>query len=129
MECCPAPFQQAPSPAGSEDRLHLSYATRFSAVRVNVGTTRTFGYYNDLASTVRHYDCRDRRAGAARSIGSPSACRLPFGRNSSVSASFVHAEDGEGVQSDIVSASWSRALSSAASIFATAFADFGDEPR
>ena len=50
---------------------------------------------------------------------------LWFDIKSSVSASFLHLVDAAGARSDILTASWSRSLPHNASVYATAFQDFG----
>jgi outer membrane usher protein len=109
-------------------QIHLSYATRLANLRVNFSSSRTLGDYADLASTV--VQGSGTPVGPARAldritVGIP----LPFDRNVGLSASFIHAEDAAGVQSNIVSASASRTMPGDASLFGTAFADFGHQER
>jgi outer membrane usher protein len=109
-------------------QLHLSYATRLSNLRINFSSSRTLGDYHDLASTVVQTSGAPVGPGRALdriTVGVP----LPFDRNMGLSASFIHAEDSAGVQSNIVSASASRTLPGDASLYGTAFADFGDQER
>jgi outer membrane usher protein len=97
---------------------------------MNLSSLRSSGNYSDLASSVTGL------AGLATGIGPVRALDrvtittpLPFGPKASLGASLLHIVDGDGQRSDLVSASWSRALAGGGSIFATAFTDFADDTR
>jgi len=123
-------------------------------IRINASSQRTFGPYDDLASvTARSQpvdlttpfgfagflprltqnitssslllgeDVRPPKQLDRISVGLPP---LFFDVKSSLSASFVNLVHASGTKSKIASVSWSRPLSDNASVFATAFSDFGD---
>lgn len=134
-------------------QTYFSYETRLLGLNINASSQRTFGAYDDLASaTARLQDnaniyglsnffpssyfgylqplnsnaaiylnARPPRALDRITISAP----LAFDTKSSVSTSFVHMLDAAGNLSQIVSASYSRALPRNASLYATVFQDFG----
>jgi outer membrane usher protein len=113
-------------------QAYIALESRFYGVAITASSLRSFGEYNDLASNIAQLTgpadmagARPTRALDRISIGTTS----PFNRNASIGASFLHAVDGDGNRSDIVSASWSRTLRNGGSIFATAFADFAGPTR
>ena len=136
-------------------QTYVSYETQLRGLNVNASSQRTFGTYDDLASaTARLQDAANTLqtiSGLSNYVPSdylnylaPKAipiylnARTPraldritvsaplwFDIKSSVSASFLHMVDAAGRRSDILTASWSRTLPHNASIYATAFQDFG----
>ena len=113
-------------------QAQLSFEGNLFGLGINASATRTFGTYDDLASaTSVPSSTRDRAESLAKArvarelfrvtVGAP----IPFDPSASASASFVHAFNGDGTRSDILSASWSRMVSRDSSLFATAFSDFG----
>jgi outer membrane usher protein len=136
-------------------QTYVSYETQLLGFNVNASSQRTFGTYDDLASaTARLQDAanplqtinglntvpsdylnylapkaiapiylnaRTPRALDRITVSAP----LWFDIKSSLSTSFLHMVDAAGLRSDILTASWSRSLPYNASIYATAFQDFG----
>lgn len=136
-------------------QTYVSYETQWLGFNLSASSQRTFGTYDDLASaTARLQDAanplqaisslsnyvpsdylnylapkaspiylnaRTPRALDRITIGAP----LWFDIKSSVSTSFLHLVDAAGVRSEILTASYSRSLPHNASVYATAFQDFG----
>jgi outer membrane usher protein len=134
---------------------YLGFETQLSGININASTSRTFGGYDDLVSATARFQvnsaggaqnifgpfsyispinalgpnstllwtsARPARAQDRITIGTA----LPFDTKASISASFLHIVDAAGTTSKIVTTSWTRAISDNASIFTTAFTDFGD---
>ena len=138
--------------SGTGFQSYLSYETKILGININASSQRTFGPYDDLASVTSrlqaktvsdpfgfgslaklnsstnaiaqslYTSARPPRSLDRISMGVP----LPFDR-SSFSVSFVNLNDSAGASSKILTASLSFGLPYEASIFATAFADFGDK--
>src|SRR3974390_152433 len=130
---------------------YVSYETKFLGVSLSASSQMTFGGYDDLASVTARLTndmttdlfgirplnnlyssiaaspppffitARPPKALNRISIGAP----LPFDR-ASLSANYVQSIDGNGVRSNIISATLSVGLPYEASLFATAFTDAGD---
>ena len=116
--------------AGSKDgtssgvQAYVAFQTEFRGISISASALRTFGDYQGLASYTVPPSARTPSARALDriTIGAP----LPFDPKSTVSASFLHSVDGASNTSNIVTASWSRAVSRSTSVYATAFSDFGN---
>ena len=149
------PCRPAPATGNTGFQTYVSYETQVRGLNINASSQRTFGTYDDLASaTARLQDAANPLqaiSGLSNYVPSdylnylaPKAipiylnARTPraldritvsaplwFDIKSSVSTSFLHMVDAAGRRSDILTASWSRTLPHNASIFATAFQDFG----
>ena len=137
---------------GTGFQSYLSYETKIFGININASSQHTFGPYDDLASVTAKLQsntssdpfgfgslgklssstnaivqsvftsARPPRALNRISMGVP----LPFDK-SSFSLSFVNLHDSAGTRSNIVTATLSFGLPYEASVFATAFADFGDK--
>jgi outer membrane usher protein len=127
----------------------VSFETNLSGIILNIGSQRTFGDYEDLASvTARQQRTSFAAADAAsapfvlRSNGTAMqiygstraplvldhfmlAGPLPFDPSSSWSVSYVHQVDSSNTVSKLASLSYSGALPFNAAYFTTAFKDFG----
>ena len=135
-------------------QTYAAYETKVLGININASSQRTFGPYDDLASVTARLQSGAAainqnifdilaNANPNASIGATSASLwrtarppkalnrisigmpLPFD-SSSFSASFIHLIDASGINSKIVTASWSRALDFNVSAFVTAFSDLGD---
>lgn len=111
-------------------------------INLHLSTQRTFGTYDDLASTsgVTHAKLSDHALGlgveqytSLLSLRPPKALdtaslsiALPFD-NSSVTMSYIHVETEIEKDSNIVALSYSRPLWDGASGYVSAFADFADK--
>ena len=128
-------------------QIFASYETAILGLKLNAASQRTFGVYEDLASITASYpedggtrrglsglfyispyelgpllaSARPPKAVDRISIGLP----VPFDQ-SSVSASFIRTEDGEGRKSHVLTGSWSRTFAGAGTLVATGFADVAD---
>ena len=142
----------AASPAGSGRGLQaaVSFETNMAGINLNIGSQRTFRDYEDLASvTARQQAFTFAPASGAVSssvvlaatstalqiygstraplaldrvtVGGP----LPFDRSSNWSVSYVHEVDASNNVSKLASVSYSRSLRYNASLFGTAFKDYG----
>jgi outer membrane usher protein len=134
----------------------LSYETKLFGLSINASLQHTLGSYDDLASaTARNqpilpvglqnsfnffpyttptgitnptskqlwFDARPPLEFDRITVGAP----LPFDTKASLSASFIHLRDTIGNNSNILTASWSRALPNNATVYATAFTDIGGQ--
>jgi outer membrane usher protein len=130
---------------------YVSYDTKILDLTLQVSSQRTFDLYDDLASVTARIQPTGRQAilGGVFAYSTPfssiginssplwTSARPPKALNrisigvpspfdsSSLSASFIQLYDASGIRSDIVTGSWSRGLPFGASVFATAFSDFG----
>jgi outer membrane usher protein len=135
-------------------QAYLSYETSLFGIQITASSQRTFGPYDDLASVTARFqwgirptqqifgnlsyltpnlavtapllpgDTRPSRQLDRISVGLPPPF---FDRKSSLGLSFINQVSASGTTSRIFSASWSRSLPFNASVFATAFSDFGDK--
>jgi outer membrane usher protein len=128
-------------------QVYASYEASLLGFSINAALQRTFGPYEDLASITARAPERagGRSSFAGLSFISPyellplfSSARppkalyrvsggfpLPYG-DSTVSASYIHLDNGEFGRSNLVSASWARTFGGAGTVSATAFADLAD---
>jgi len=140
------------SPAGSRRGMQaaVSFETNMGGISLNVGSQRTFGDYEDLASVTARQQAITfiPASGAASSsvvlaatstalqiYGSTRAPLaldrvtvsgpLPFDRSSNWSVSYFHEVDASNNVSKLASVSYSRPLPYNASLFASAFKDYG----
>jgi outer membrane usher protein len=142
--------EEAPTGRGRGMQAAVSFETNLSGFILNIGSQRTFGDYEDLASaTARQREISFAPAAAAASApfvlratgtamqiyGSTRAPLvldhfmlagpLPFDPSSSWSVSYVHEVDASNNISKLASLSYSGALPFIAVYFTTAFKDFG----
>lgn len=136
--------------AGSQARdgrglqLYAAFETRLFGVNVNFASQRTYGVYGDLASATA--SLAPRSFGSSVSSGGsvdPYAIRtsvrppraqdrlsfslpVPYDQGSSVGVSLINQIGGDNLRSRLVSASYSRGLPFNASVYVTAFKDFGE---
>lgn len=134
-------------------QTYASYETRLFGLNINASSQRALGAYNDLASATARLQAfaafpqpylngffnfapyihanavwapfyaslLPPRAADRVSVGAP----VPFDAKASWNLSFLHQLDAANNLSNILAASYSRALPAGASLFATVFNDFG----
>jgi outer membrane usher protein len=107
-----------------------SFETNIFGLTINASSTRTFGAYNDLASTTAPIanTFAALHPTLAASTAPPKALdRISVGMRlpdlSSLGLSFVHLETAAGDTSNLFSAAWSRRIFANSQIFVTAFMD------
>jgi outer membrane usher protein len=132
--------------SGRGMQVALSFETDLSGIALNIGSQRTFGDYEDLASvTARQRGIRFASADRASILPAANTAMqiygstraplvldhfivagpLPFDPSSSWSLSYVHQVDASSAVSKLASVSYSGALPCNAAFFTTAFKDFG----
>ena len=136
-------------------QTYISYETRLFGFNLHASSQQTFGSYNDLASATARlqntmtvpisyldgfvaflpYIPPKAQIAALYNSALPPrqidqfsiGASLPFDNKASWNLSYLHELDASGNLSNIVAASYSRALPQEASLFATVFRDFGTD--
>lgn len=138
--------------SGSGFLSYASWETKLLQVNVSISSQRSFAAFDDLASVTARMASRSTPTaqdafgnlayGGVQGLGYGSnaalfasaklpraidritfSAPLPFDRESSLGASYIHLRDGSGRVSHLLSASYSRSLPKGASFYATLFHD------
>ena len=107
--------------------VHAAWQGQFGNLGLAASTSRTFGEFKDLATVSALPVDGKLESGVPRALDQLSVTYSLPKWQSGVGLSFIHREAEDGERSLLLSGSYSQSFSNNVAVYATAFADFGDE--
>lgn len=107
--------------------IHGSWQGQFGNLGLAASTSRTFGDFKDLVTVSAVPVDGKLESGVPRALDQLSVTYSLPRWQSGVGLSFIHREAEDGERSLLLSGSYSQSFSNNMAVYATAFADFGDE--